>query len=128
MKKELCGARGQKVPLMCAAEMVWVLLRQCCNKLLFFSAIWLIFSLCYTVHACMISHCGHVWLCMTLRAAACQDPLSLGFSRQEVGCRAIIQGIFPSQALNLHLCLLHWQAGSLPLVPDGKPLLHCRES
>ena len=28
------------------------------------------------------------------------------------------------------LCLLHWQAGSLPLVPPGKPqpgLLHCRQ-
>ena len=35
---------------------------------------------------------------------------------------------FPSQVLNLHLCLLHWQVGSLPLVPAGKALLHCRES
>ena len=29
---------------------------------------------------------------------------------------------FPNQGSNLHfLCLLHWQAGSLPLVPPGKP-------
>ena len=27
-----------------------------------------------------------------------------------MGCRALLQGIFPTQGLNLHLlCLLHWQ-------------------
>ena len=31
-------------------------------------------------------------------------------------------GIFPTQGVNLCLLgLLHWQAGSLPLVPPGKP-------
>ena len=30
-------------------------------------------------------------------------------------------GVFPTQGWNPHLCLLHWQAGSLPLVPPGKP-------
>ena len=36
-----------------------------------------------------------------------------------VGCHALLQGIFPTQRLNqLLLCLLHWQAGSLP---PGKP-------
>ena len=31
-------------------------------------------------------------------------------------------GTFSTKVLNLHLlCLLHWQAGSLPLVPPGKP-------
>ena len=39
-----------------------------------------------------------------------------------VGCHSLLQGIFPIQRLNLHLlCLLYWQAGSLPLVPPGKP-------
>ena len=38
-----------------------------------------------------------------------------------VGCYTLLQGIFPTQGLNPHLlCLLHWQAGSLPLVPPGK--------
>ena len=33
-----------------------------------------------------------------------------------------LQGIFPTQGSNLRLlCLLHWQAGSLPLAPPGKP-------
>ena len=39
-----------------------------------------------------------------------------------VGCHSLLQGIFPTQGLKpLLLCLLHWQAGSLPLVPPGKP-------
>ena len=39
-----------------------------------------------------------------------------------VGCYDLLQGIFPTQVLNLRLlCLLHWQAGSLPLAPLGKP-------
>ena len=41
----------------------------------------------------------------------------------EVGCHALLQGIILTQEWNLHLlCLLHWQEGSLPLVPPGKPL------
>ena len=31
-----------------------------------------------------------------------------------VGCHSLLQGIFPTKKSNL--CLLHWQAGSLPLV------------
>ena len=39
-----------------------------------------------------------------------------------VGCHALLQGIFHCQGLNpCLLCLLHWQAGSLPLAPLGKP-------
>ena len=38
-------------------------------------------------------------------------------------CHALLQGIFPTQISNPHLfCLPHWQAGSLLLVPHGKPL------
>ena len=39
-----------------------------------------------------------------------------------VDCRALLQGIFPTQESNPGLLhLLHWQAGSLPLAPHGKP-------
>ena len=42
-----------------------------------------------------------------------------------VGCHALLQGIFPTQGSNPHLfCLLHWQAGSLPLGPPRKPWNH----
>ena len=40
-----------------------------------------------------------------------------------VGCHSLLQGIFPAQGSNLS-CLLHWQAGSLPLAPPGKPHQH----
>ena len=36
-------------------------------------------------------------------------------------CHVLLQGIFAIQELNPRLlCLLHWQAGSLPLAPPGK--------
>ena len=36
---------------------------------------------------------------------------------------SILQGVFPAQGSNpCLLCLLHWQAGSLPLVPYGKAM------
>ena len=39
-----------------------------------------------------------------------------------VGCHLLLQRIFPTQRLNLHLlCLLHWQADSLPLSHQGSP-------
>ena len=40
-----------------------------------------------------------------------------------VGSCALLQGIFSAQGLKLRLLyLLHWQLGSLPLVPPGKPI------
>ena len=47
----------------------------------------------------------------------------LGASSKNTGvcCHTLLQAIFPTQGLNLRpLRLLHWQAGSLPLVPPGK--------
>ena len=39
-----------------------------------------------------------------------------------VGCHALLQGVFPPQGSNPRLFyLLHWQTGSLPLAPPGKP-------
>ena len=39
-----------------------------------------------------------------------------------MGCRALLQVIFLTQGSNPRLfCLLHWQTGSLPLVPPAKP-------
>ena len=44
-----------------------------------------------------------------------------------VGCHALLQGIFPTQGSDPCLLnLLHWQVGSLPPAPPGKPpLLLC---
>ena len=39
-----------------------------------------------------------------------------------MGCHFLLQGIFPTQGLNLHLLhLQHWQADSLPLSLLGSP-------
>ena len=56
--------------------------------------------------------------CLTLVTpwtVACQAPLSWNFPGKNTGmdCHFTLQGIFPTQGLNL--CLLHWQANSLPL-------------
>ena len=45
-----------------------------------------------------------------------------------VGCHALLQGVFPTQGSNPRLLrLLHWQAGSLPLVPPGMPSTETRQ-
>ena len=63
---------------------------------------------------------SRVWLFMTSWTAACQDPLSVEFSRQKYwsGSHFLLQGIFPIQGLNP--CLLHWQVGSSPLRHKGR--------
>ena len=78
----------------------------------------------------ILSHISCVWLCVRL----CSPPGSsvMGFWKQEyfllpvgVGCHAILQGTFPTQGSNvLLLHLLHWLAGSLPLMPPGKSPIH----
>ena len=42
-----------------------------------------------------------------------------------VGCHALLQAVFLAPGSNPRpLSLLHWQAGSLPLAPPGKPTLY----
>ena len=75
----------------------------------------------------VLSHFSCVWLFVILLAVACQAPLSLcpwdsPGKNTGAGCHFFLQGIFLTQRLNPRLlCLLHWQAGSLPLMPPGKP-------
>ena len=73
---------------------------------------------------CVLSCFSRAWLFATLWTVAWQAPLSMGFSRQEYwsGLLFLLQGIFLTQGLNPGLLrFLHWQMGSLPLVPLGKP-------
>ena len=51
---------------------------------------------------CMLSRFSRVQLFATLWSVACQDPLSMGFSRQEYwsGLLCFLHGIFPAQGLN----------------------------
>ena len=76
------------------------------------------------LRACMLSRFSRVRLFVTSWTVARQAPLSMRFSRQEFwgGLPGPPPGIFLTQGLNSHLLnFLHWQVGSLPLVPPGKP-------
>ena len=74
----------------------------------------------------MLSHVSHVCIFATIWRAARQASLSMGLLGKNirVGFHFLLQGIFPTQGLNLcHFPLLHCQACSLPLVPPRKPIL-----
>ena len=71
--------------------------------------------------ACMLSHFSHVRLILN-QSTRLLCPWDSPGKNTGVGCHFLLQGIFPTQGLNLHLlCLLHWQANSLPSAPPGKP-------
>ena len=75
------------------------------------------------LYMCVLSCCSRVQHYMMLWTIACQVPLSMGVSRQEDwgGLPYLPPEDLPTQGSNLSLLsLLHWQAGSLPLVPAGK--------
>ena len=81
----------------------------------------------YFLDACYMLSCfSHVQLFATLWTIAHQAPLSMGFSRQEYwsGLPCPPPGDHPDPGIQSHLfCLLHWQAGSLPLVSPRNPSL-----
>ena len=71
--------------------------------------------------SCMLSHFSCVRLLVTPWTVACIHPWNFPGKNTGVGCHTILQEIFLTRGLNSHLLhLLHWQAGSLPLVPAGK--------
>ena len=72
---------------------------------------------------CVLSCFSPVWLFATLWTA--QAALSMGFSRQEYWSALPFSspGDFSQpRDWTCISCLLHWQAGSLPLAPPGKPI------
>ena len=69
---------------------------------------------------CILSLFIHVWLCETLARLLC--PWDSPGKNTGVDFLALLQGILPTQGSNPRLLwLLHWQTGSLPWVPPGKP-------
>ena len=74
-------------------------------------------------HCCLVAK-SQLTLYETPRAVARPSPLSmspLDFPGKNtgVGCHFLLQGPCPTQGSNL--CLLHWQADSLPLSPQVRP-------
>ena len=81
-------------------------------------------NIIYCLCACVLSHFSCVQLCEILWTVSCQAPLSMILQARilEWVTMPSLQGIFPIQGSNPHLShLLHWQAGSLPPAPHGKP-------
>ena len=75
---------------------------------------------------CVLSHSSRVRLCVTPWTVACQAPLSTGVSRWEYWSELLSsRGSSKPGIKHSFLCLLHWQAGSLPLVTLGKPKIIC---
>ena len=73
---------------------------------------------------CMLRQLSRVQLFAILWAVTHQAPLSMEFFRQEYwsGLLCPPPGDLPDQRSNPRLLrLLHWQVGSLPLAPPGKP-------
>ena len=64
------------------------------------------------VHAKLLQSC--LTICDSVRCLCPRDSPGKSIG---VGCHALLQGISQTEGLNPHL--LHWQLGSLPLVPPG---------
>ena len=73
-------------------------------------------------------HARSPHLCLTLRPSglwliSLLCPWDSPGKNTGVSCHFLLQGLFLTQGLNPSLlCLLHWPADSLPLVPPGKHL------
>ena len=92
---------------------------------------WLCWSYWYqigptTVHVRVLSHFSSaesLWL-HGLSPTRLLCPQDYPGNNNGVGCHALLQGIFPNQGSNLGLlCLIHWQADSLPLAPRDSQTL-----
>ena len=80
--------------------------------------------MCVCVCVCVLSPISHVRLFATLQTVSCQAPLLMEFSRQEYwsGLPCPPPGDLPDPGVEPEsLTSPAWQAGSLPLVPPGKP-------
>ena len=103
----------------------FLLPRQCLTVETIFPKIRQCVCVCVCVCVCTQS-LSHVWLFVTpwtvVQPIRLLCPWDFPGRKTGVGCRFLLQGIFPTQRSNpLLLCLLHWQADSLPLSHLGNP-------
>ena len=84
-----------------------------------------VFSLCKVIKECVCVCYVALVMSDSLRAYGLYPARILcswdsPVKNTRMGCHVLLQGIFLTQGSNQHLlCLLHWQVGSLPLVPLG---------
>ena len=75
-------------------------------------------------YVCVLSYLSNVQLCATPDSVASQGSSVHGILQARIlECVAMpSSGDLPDPGIEpTSLCLLHWQAGSLPLAPPGKP-------
>ena len=85
---------------------------------------------CETLHLLSLPADKLLQSCLTLfNSVDCSPPstslheILQGRILNGVVGHALRQGIFPTQgSISCLFCLLHWQAGALPLAPPGKPI------
>ena len=73
-------------------------------------------------------HAQSLQLCQTLCNSVDYSPPGSSVHGKTIGvdCHALLRGLFLTQGSDpCLLSLLHWQAGSLPLAPPGKPTKQC---
>ena len=89
------------------------------------SCLWVCVCVCCGFSHLVVSDSATLW------TVVCQPPLSMGFPRQEYwsGGHFFLQGIFPTQGLNLSLLyLLHCRLILYTLGHQGSPVLAFRSS
>ena len=78
------------------------------------------------IYACMCAKSLQLcWLFANVWTVAHQASLSMGFSKQEYwsGLPFPLPGDLPNPGIKpTSLCLLHWQAGSVPVAPPEKTI------
>ena len=66
--------------------------------------------------------CFRFFVTLGLQPTKLLCPWDFPIKNIGVGCHALLQGLFLTQGSNQSLsCFLHWQTGSWPLVPPGRP-------
>ena len=76
---------------------------------------------CACVHAKLLQSFPTLCSSMDCSPPGSLCPWDFPGKNTGVSCYALLQGMFQTQGLNLHLlCLLHWQGGYLPLLSPGK--------
>ena len=101
----------------------------CVQVFFFFRLISLVFRIVWFVSAYFFLFCFVLFCCVqvfttpwTVEPARLLCPWNFLGNNTGGGCHFLLQGIFLTQGLNPHLlCLLHWQADSLPLRCLGSP-------
>ena len=122
----LCVSWGLNKALVVSKAQKWGLYKVVC-VLSPFSSVQLFVTPWTVVHRASIHGVLQARILECVPISSCRGSSRPRYQTPWVRSHFLLQGVFPTQVSNpLLLCLLHWQAGSLPLAPLGKPLNACQ--